>query len=278
MPSYGVSRHCGSEYCRTRWVKPNTCVTGCDYDNLVTEYVHNSGTAVRHQSKFLQLFFALTKIHQRTMLRQLFTCLAVLALTYAAGGQQTADVIPGAPISTDDVEYLDFAVKKVRSYFKDTKDDIPDSIKLIGATTQVVAGIRYEYYFLVASPNGRYDLCQVSVWVRPWLSKDYITQLDDPIKCGLPESVVESLEKIFNDRSNSLTYAKISGQVNITMQGAYIKVENVPLTKTTCTKDDFNNGQLCDFPDNAKPEYHCSAKLVWSNNGFSIVDFESENY
>ncbi|KAK3771736.1 hypothetical protein RRG08_035790 [Elysia crispata] len=215
--------------------------------------------------------------HVRTML--LRQCAIFVLLVYASAGYQAIDTMAIPQISQDESEYLDFAVKNVRAYFKDSKNDLPDRIELIGATARAVAGVRYEFFFLVASPKNKLSLCQASVWVRPWLTKNYITQLDDPVRCGLPESVVETLEELFNDLSNNFMYAKIIGEpAGITMEDRSIKVVDVPLTNTTCAKHDVWSGAHCRVPDTAPTSYRCSARLTWRSNLWKISELEGKEF
>ena len=72
------------------------------------------------------------------MLAHTLACFALLACVSAAptGGKEHG-FMSGAPVLSEDTEYLDFAVKNVRTHLMELSDAVPDKIELIGMTSQV---------------------------------------------------------------------------------------------------------------------------------------------
>ncbi|GFS05876.1 hypothetical protein ElyMa_006530500, partial [Elysia marginata] len=49
--------------------------------------------------------------------------------------------------------------------------------------------------------------------------------------------------------------------------GTTIKMVNVLLSKSTCTKQDVAAGKTCEIPADSRPKYHCAAQLYWDTEG-----------
>ncbi|XP_035826539.1 multicystatin [Aplysia californica] len=103
-----------------------------------------------------------------------FACQAGLA-----GGKHD---IPLSEIKTDAPEIL-FAVTSINGFYaKQGDNDQRTLVKVVKAQSQVVAGVLYDYTLDVKS-NGGEELCEVSVWSRPWLTGDEAMQVSKGPSC-----------------------------------------------------------------------------------------------
>ncbi|GFO17293.1 type 2 cystatin [Plakobranchus ocellatus] len=170
------------------------------------------------------------------MYLQISVCLALLAGLSSVHSQDEKRVGGKTPSSADP-DIIDFAVGKLDALYKATNNPLfPNSVEVIGSTTQVVAGIKHDIYFLVKTADKKLEICEVSVWVRSWLGKDEVTQLAQPIKCGVPDDVVAELERKANEKSNNFMYAKSIKKPNLVKGDDNIMIRNLILYKTNCSR------------------------------------------
>ncbi|GFO17294.1 type 2 cystatin [Plakobranchus ocellatus] len=162
-----------------------------------------------------------------------YSLLAGLSSVHCLGARRVGGKIPSSP----DPDIMDFAKGKLEALYEATYDPLlPGSVEVIGSTTQVVAGIKHDIYFLVTLEDDKLEICEVDVWVRSWLEEDEATQLGQPIKCGVPDEVVAELEREANDRSNNLLYAKSIEKPTLTKEGENIMIRNLVLYETECNR------------------------------------------
>ncbi|KAK0050380.1 cystatin-like protein precursor [Biomphalaria pfeifferi] len=76
-----------------------------------------------------------------------------------------------------------FAVKAINSFYQQQGDNnLRTGVKVVRATSQVVAGALYRFTIQVSGGSTNED-CTVVVWSRPWLSGDEATQLQGTPSC-----------------------------------------------------------------------------------------------
>merc|ERR1711874_193739 len=76
-----------------------------------------------------------------------------------------------------------FAVTAINGFYaKQGDNENRDLVKVVKATSQVVAGTLYTLLLDVKSSGGE-ELCEVTVWSRPWLSGDEAMQVSDGPSC-----------------------------------------------------------------------------------------------
>ncbi|GFS05900.1 hypothetical protein ElyMa_006531100 [Elysia marginata] len=71
----------------------------------------------------------------------------------------------------------------------------------------------------------------------------------------------------------------ISGApAKFTMEGTTIKVKDVLLAQSSCTKPEVTPGNSCQVAANSQPKYQCSADLYWDQNGLRFANLQMGSY
>jgi len=182
-----------------------------------------------------------------------------------------------------------FAVNGINEFYQKAGDnDVRSAVKVLSATSKVVAGALYTFKLEITG-GAQDEVCTVKVWSRPWLSGSEQTQLSGAPHCspkvektrrvGAEEKIdftddevqkaVTVLELSANSMTNSLYYLKATGATSVTKQvvnGFLYNFKSVAFSKTECTKSDAAASDAlgnCPLTDN-KAMMTCNAS-VWYN-------------
>ncbi|KAH9512419.1 hypothetical protein Btru_039506 [Bulinus truncatus] len=106
----------------------------------------------------------------------LVAVLPYLAYAGLVGGQVTYT-------TTLDDPNIVFAVQAINDYYKKLGDNqLRTAVKLVEATSQVVAGAMYRFKLEVTN-GSTVEECTVAVWSRPWLTGDDATRVEGEPHC-----------------------------------------------------------------------------------------------
>ncbi|GFO17296.1 hypothetical protein PoB_004380100 [Plakobranchus ocellatus] len=170
---------------------------------------------------------------------------------------------PGHPDSST----VNFAKKKLNESFNNSHQPAPLSVKVIGATSQIVAGVRYGIHFLVERKK-TLEICQVFVVLPAWPPKYGNITLDGPITCGIPVEIVAQIESKGNAMSDSAMYMKSIKDPQLVKIFLYLIAEDLILYETNCKKTAKNLSKCKAKPN--KPVMRCSGVIVWYGIKFEV--------
>jgi len=175
-----------------------------------------------------------------------------------------------------------FAVTAINGFYaKQGDNENRDLVKVVKATSQVVAGTLYTLLLDVQSSGGE-ELCEVTVWSRPWLSGDEAMQVSDGPSCkpadkqqqvlagGMQAADPDAQEvqdalsfatDAMNSQENFLYLRKPTNIAKVTSQvvsGVAYHFHGVEMSATECAKGSnqllstcrvsaTNNVRTCDF-------------------------------
>ncbi|BFZ07453.1 hypothetical protein BsWGS_10492 [Bradybaena similaris] len=187
-----------------------------------------------------------------------------------------------------------FALKTINEVYRTNGDQRPRvGEKIVSATSQVVAGVKYTYKIEVKVGDDVKELCAISVWSRPWLTgTDALSVLGTP-ECH-PETiaaarsvgvvggqedvsfsdpdvqkVVHFLESKLNAKSNSLFYLKATSASKVTKQvvnGIIYRFYVITYAESVCTQEDVkkDTNKLCTVNANSPVRELCTDEVYYS--------------
>jgi len=194
-------------------------------------------------------------------------------------------------------ENVKFAVGAINSYYTQLGDNAQRTlVDVVKAESQVVAGTLYHLVLRVSS-GGQSELCEVSVWSRPWLSGDEAMQLSkdpackaehqQPLLGGETPADINSDEiqkaltfgvTSMNNMENSMYLRKAVATESVTKQvvsGMMYHFRGVHMAQTSCMKGTTTLLENCAVADDANTRM-CDFDVWWQS--WSTPEYKLNNF